>query len=80
MFPDYWCSTSQVPRASAVSSAGSFPLHFLHSLIGMNGLDVVVSSNVPASDTRSFIPRFRLVCDGLELLLHVGHENRAVTK
>ena len=45
-----------VPRASAVFSAGSFPLHPLHSLIWMNGLDVVGLSNVPADDTFSLIP------------------------
>ena len=61
-----------VARASAVSSAGSFPLHPLHSLIWMSGLDVVGSSNVPAIDTPSFVPRPRLACVGLEPLLHAG--------
>ena len=49
-----------VARASAVSSAGSFPLHPLHSLIWMSGLDVVGSSNVPANDTPSFVLAFVL--------------------
>ena len=50
----------------------SFPLHPLHSLLWMNGLDVVGSSNVPVNDTFSFIPRVRLACIGLKLPLHAG--------
>ena len=68
-----WSSCSilpGVPRALAVSSAGSFPLYPLHSLVCINGLDVVGSSNIPANDTPSFIPHNRLACVGLELLLH----------
>ena len=58
ILPDVWCSNiAGVPRGSAVSSAGSF--HPLHSLVCMNGLDVVGYSNVLANDTPSVIPRFQ---------------------
>ena len=61
-----------VPRASEVSSAGSFPSHPPYSLVCMDGLDVVSSSNAPANGTPSFINRFRLACDRLKLPLHAG--------
>ena len=40
-----------VTRASEVSSAGSFPSHPPYSLVCMDGLDVVCSSNAPANGT-----------------------------
>ena len=59
---------TRVPRASEVSSAGSVPSHLPYSLVCMDGLDVVSSSNAPANGTPSFINRFRLACDRHRLL------------
>ena len=58
-----------VPRASEVSSAGSFPPQPPYSLVCMDGLDVVSSSNALAP---SFILRFQNACDCLQLPLRAG--------
>ena len=73
LLSDAWCSTSQsFPRASEVSSAGSFPSHPPYNLVCVDGLDVVSSSNAPANGAHSFINHFRPACDRLKLPLHAG--------
>ena len=61
-----------VPRASEVSSTGSFPSHRPYGLFYVDGMDVISSLNAPANGTPSFINCFRLACGRLKLPLHVG--------